>query len=140
MKHYDYLIVGSGLFGAVFAHEAAKHGMKCLVLEKRSHTGGNIYCAKIEDVIVHQYGAHIFHTNSKRIWEYVNDLTEFNRFTNSPIANYHGEIYNMPFNMNTFSKMWAFYSGRGKGENCTAACQDNGNSRQSGRTGDQSCR
>lgn len=110
MKHYDYLIVGSGLFGAVFAHEAAKHGMKCLVLEKRSHTGGNIYCAKIEDVIVHQYGAHIFHTNSKRIWEYVNDLTEFNRFTNSPIANYHGEIYNMPFNMNTFSKMWGVFT------------------------------
>ena len=110
MKKYDFLIVGSGLFGAVFAHEAAKQGKKCLVLEKRDHIGGNIYCAQIADVTVHQYGAHIFHTNNKRVWEYVNALAEFNRFTNSPIANYHGEIYNMPFNMNTFSKMWGVFT------------------------------
>ena len=104
--HYDYLIVGSGLFGAVFACEAMKRGKKCLVLEKRAHVGGNIYCENIEGVTVHRYGAHIFHTGSKEIWDYVNKLATFNRYTNSPIANYHGEIYNMPFNMNTFNKMW----------------------------------
>ena len=101
MREYDYLIVGSGLFGAVFAHEASKKGKKCLVIEKRDHTGGNIYCEEINGVTVHKYGAHIFHTNSRRVWNYVNDLCEFNRYTNSPVANYHGELYNMPFNMNT---------------------------------------
>lgn len=106
MKKYDYLIVGSGLFGSVFAHEAAKKGKKCLVVEKRSHIGGNIYCEKVEDIIVHKYGAHIFHTSNKQVWDYVTGLVEFNNFINSPVANYHGEIYNMPFNMNTFSKMW----------------------------------
>ncbi len=106
MKHYDYLIVGSGLFGAVFANEAAKAGKTCLVLEKRDHTGGNVHCEKVEDVVVHQYGAHIFHTNNKVVWDYVNELADFNRYTNSPIANYKGEIYNMPFNMNTFRAMW----------------------------------
>lgn len=106
MAEYDYLIVGSGLFGAVFAHEAKKHGKKCLVVEKRNHVGGNVYCESIEGVTVHKYGAHIFHTSNKLVWDYVNNLCEFNRFTNSPIANYKGEIYNMPFNMNTFSKLW----------------------------------
>lgn len=106
MREYDYLIVGSGLFGAVFAHEASKKGKKCLVIEKRDHTGGNIYCEEINGVTVHKYGAHIFHTNSRRVWNYVNDLCEFNRYTNSPVANYHGELYNMPFNMNTFNKLW----------------------------------
>ncbi len=106
IKHYDFLIVGSGLFGAVLAHEVIKRGKSCLVLEKRAQTGGNLHCETVEGVTVHQYGAHIFHTNNKRVWDYVNDLAEFNRYTNSPIANYHGEIYNLPFNMNTFSKMW----------------------------------
>ncbi|MBQ9964565.1 MAG: UDP-galactopyranose mutase [Clostridia bacterium] len=106
MNHYDYLIVGSGLFGAVIAHETAKAGKTCLVLEKRAHTGGNVHCETVEDIIVHQYGAHIFHTNNKDVWDYVNALAEFNRYTNSPIANYKGEIYNMPFNMNTFRAMW----------------------------------
>ena len=106
MKQYDYLIVGSGLFGSVFAHEATKHGKKCLVIDKRSQLGGNIYCEDIEGITVHKYGAHIFHTNDKRVWTYVNDLVEFNRYTNSPVANYYGELYNLPFNMNTFNKMW----------------------------------
>ncbi len=105
-KLYDYLIVGSGLFGGVFAYFAAKHGKKCLVLEKRDHAGGNIYCENIEGINVHMYGAHIFHTSDREVWDFVNSLVEFNRFTNSPIANYKGEIYNMPFNMNTFSRMW----------------------------------
>ncbi len=106
MKHYDYLIVGSGLFGAVFANEAAKAGKTCLVLEKRDHTGGNVHCELVDDIVVHQYGAHIFHTNNKVVWDYVNELADFNRYTNSPIANYNGEIYNLPFNMNTFRAMW----------------------------------
>ena len=110
MKRYDFLIVGSGLFGAVFAHEAAKRGKKCLVLEKRQHTGGNIYCEELAGVTVHRYGAHIFHTDNRRVWEYVNSLTEFNRFTNAPVANYRGEIYNLPFNMNTFNKMWGVFT------------------------------
>lgn len=105
-KPFDYLIVGSGLFGSVFAHEATKLGKNCLVLERRDHIGGNVYCEEVEGVMVHRYGAHIFHTNNKQVWEYVNQFVEFNRFTNSPIANYKGEIYNMPFNMNTFSKLW----------------------------------
>lgn len=106
MKKYDYLIVGSGLWGAVFAHEAMKHGKTCLVVEKRNHIGGNIYCEEQEGVLVHRYGAHIFHTDNTRVWEYVNALSPCNRYTNCPVANYNGEIYNMPFNMNTFNKMW----------------------------------
>lgn len=106
MKPYDYLIVGSGLFGAVFAHEAHKSGKRCLVVEKRPHIGGNIYCEEIDGINVHKYGAHIFHTDNKEIWDYVNRLVEFNRYTNSPIANYNGKLYNLPFNMNTFYQLW----------------------------------
>ena len=103
---YDYLIVGSGLFGAVFAHEAAARGRKCLVIDKRDHIAGNVYTREMEGIHVHQYGAHIFHTNNRKVWEYINQFGEFNRYTNSPVANYHGEIYNLPFNMNTFNRMW----------------------------------
>ncbi len=103
---YDFLIVGSGLFGSVFAHEAIKRGKTCLVVERRSHIGGNIYTEEIEGINVHKYGAHIFHTNNKMVWDYVNELADFNRYTNSPIAVYNDEIYNLPFNMNTFSKLW----------------------------------
>ncbi|HEU9505540.1 TPA: UDP-galactopyranose mutase [Streptococcus pneumoniae] len=103
---YDYLIVGAGLFGAVFAHEAALKGKKVKVIEKRNHIAGNIYTREEEGIQVHQYGAHIFHTSDKEIWEYVNQFAEFNRYTNSPVANYKGEIYNLPFNMNTFNKLW----------------------------------
>lgn len=106
MKKYDYLIVGCGLFGAVFAQEARKKGKTVLFVEKRNHIGGNVYCAEEEGILVHKYGAHIFHTSNKRVWDYVNAFAEFNHFINSPIANYKGEIYNMPFNMNTFSKMF----------------------------------
>lgn len=106
MKKYDYLIVGSGLFGGVFAYLATQKGKKCLVLEKRSEIGGNLHCDDVEGIHVHKYGAHIFHTSNKMVWDFVNSLVEFNRFTNSPMANFHGEIYNMPFNMNTFNKMW----------------------------------
>lgn len=106
MKPFDYLIVGSGLFGAVFAHEAHKAGKKCLVIEKRAHTGGNIYCQEVNEIHVHQYGAHIFHTDNKEVWNYVNELVEFNRYTNCPVANYKGELYNLPFNMNTFYQLW----------------------------------
>lgn len=106
MKKYDYVIVGSGLFAGTFAYAATTNGKKCLVIEKRSNLGGNIYCEKIEGIHVHTYGPHIFHTSNRKVWEFVNALVSFNRFTNSPIANYHGEIYNMPFNMNTFNKMW----------------------------------
>jgi UDP-galactopyranose mutase len=105
-KKYDYLIIGSGLFGATFAHEMKKAGKRCLIIDKRDHSGGNIHCKKIEDINVHWYGAHIFHTNDKFLWDYVNQFTEFNRYTNSPIANYKGELYNLPFNMNTFYKLW----------------------------------
>ena len=103
---YDYLIVGSGLFGAVFAYEAKRRGKKCLVIEKRKHIGGNIYCEEMEGIQVHRYGAHIFHTSDKKIWEYMNQFAEFNHYINSPIAVYKDELYNLPFNMNTFSKMW----------------------------------
>ncbi|MGN1015263.1 MAG: UDP-galactopyranose mutase [Butyricicoccus sp.] len=103
---YDYLIVGAGLFGCVFAHEANKRGKTCLVVEKRPHIGGNCYTETVEDIHVHTYGAHIFHTSDRKVWEYINQFAEFNNYVNSPIANYHGEIYNMPFNMNTFSKLW----------------------------------
>lgn len=103
---YDYLIVGAGLFGAVFAHEAKKKGKKCLVVDKRPHIGGNIYTENVEGIAVHRYGAHIFHTSNKEVWDYVQQFAEFNRYTNSPVANFHGEIYSMPFNMYTFNKMW----------------------------------
>ena len=103
---YDYLIVGAGLFGAVFAHEAKGRGKRCLVIDRRSHTGGNIHCMDVDGINVHQYGAHIFHTSNKDVWEYVNKLVEFNRFTNSPVANYKGKLYNLPFNMNTFYQLW----------------------------------
>ncbi len=103
---YNYLVVGAGLYGAVFAHEAAKAGKKVLVIDKRPHIGGNVYTENVEGINVHVYGAHIFHTNDKKIWDYVNQFAEFNRFTNSPIANYHGELFSLPFNMYTFNKMW----------------------------------
>jgi len=105
-KKYDYLIVGSGLYGATFAHLAAKRGKHCLVIDKRSHLGGNLYCENVEGINVHKYGAHIFHTNNKQVWDFVNSIVEFNRYTNSPIANYKGKLYNLPFNMNTFYQMW----------------------------------
>lgn len=106
MSKYDYLIVGSGLFGSIFAYEANKRGKKCLVIDKRNHIAGNIYTKEVEGINVHEYGAHIFHTSNKEVWEYINQFAEFNRYTNSPVANYKGEIYNMPFNMNTFNKLW----------------------------------
>lgn len=106
MTRYDYLIVGSGLFGATFAHLAKQKGKRCLVVDKRTHLGGNIYCEKIESINVHKYGAHIFHTSNKDIWDFVNSIVEFNRYTNSPVANYKGKLYNLPFNMNTYYQMW----------------------------------
>ena len=105
-QRYDYLIVGSGLFGATFAYLAHKQGKKCLVIDKRPHIGGNIYCEQIEGINVHKYGAHIFHTSNKEVWDFVNAIVEFNRYTNSPVANYKGKLYNLPFNMNTFYQMW----------------------------------
>lgn len=106
MKHYDYLVVGSGLFGAVFTHFAIKAGKSVLVLEKRSHIGGNVFTESVEGINVHRYGAHIFHTSDKEVWDFVNEFAEFNNYVNSPVANYNGELYNLPFNMNTFSKLW----------------------------------
>ena len=106
MKEYDYLIVGSGLFGATFAYMARRAGKKCLVIDKRNHLGGNVYCENIDGINVHKYGAHIFHTSNKATWDFVNSLVEFNRYTNSPVANYRGQLYNLPFNMNTFYQMW----------------------------------
>ena len=106
MSQYDYLIVGAGLYGAVFAREAKKAGKSCLVIDKRDHIAGNIYTQEMEGIQVHRYGAHIFHTNNRQVWEYLGQFAEFNRYTNSPVANYKGEIYNMPFNMNTFNKLW----------------------------------
>ena len=103
---YDYLIVGSGLFGCVFAHEMTKKGKKCLVIERRDHIGGNVYTEEKENINIHKYGAHIFHTSNKEVWNYINQFAEFNRYTNSPVANYKGELYNLPFNMNTFYQMW----------------------------------
>ena len=105
-KQYDYLIVGAGIYGATFACMAHRQGKRCLVIDKRSHLGGNIYCENIEGINVHKYGAHIFHTSNKKVWEFVNSIVEFNRYTNSPIANYKGKQYNLPFNMNTFYQMW----------------------------------
>ena len=106
MEKYDYLIVGSGLFGATFAYKAKQAGKKCLVIDKRPHLGGNVYCEKVEGINVHKYGAHIFHTSDKEVWDFVNSIVEFNRYTNSPVANYKGKLYNLPFNMNTFYQMW----------------------------------
>ena len=106
MEKYDYLIVGSGLYGAIFAYEAKKRGKKVLVIEKRNHIGGNIYTEQIEGINVHKYGAHIFHTSNKKVWDYINQFAEFNRYTNSPVARYKNELYNMPFNMNTFHELW----------------------------------
>ena len=103
---YDYLVVGAGLYGAVFAQEAKRAGKSVLVIDKRPHVAGNIYTEKIEGIHVHRYGAHIFHTNNKQVWEYITQFADFNRFTNSPVANYKGELYSMPFNMYTFNKMW----------------------------------
>ena len=103
---YDYLIVGSGLFGSVFAHEMTKKGKNCLIIERRDHIGGNVYTEEKEGINVHKYGAHIFHTSNKEVWNYINQFAEFNRYTNSPVANYKGELYNLPFNMNTFYQMW----------------------------------
>lgn len=105
-KQYDYLIVGAGIYGATFACMAHRHGKRCLVIDKRNHLGGNIYCENIEGINVHKYGAHIFHTSNKKVWDFVNSIVEFNRYTNSPIANYKGKQYNLPFNMNTFYQMW----------------------------------
>lgn len=105
-QKYDYLIIGSGLYGATFAYCAKRIGKRCLVIDKRPHLGGNLYCEKIEGINVHKYGAHIFHTSNKEVWDFVNSIVEFNRYTNCPVANYKGEIYNLPFNMNTFSRLW----------------------------------
>ena len=110
MKKYDYLIVGAGLFGATFAYEMTKQGKKCLVIDRRNHIGGNIYCENINGINLHKYGAHIFHTSDKEIWEYVNKFAEFNNYINSPVANYKGELYNLPFNMNTFYKLWGVFT------------------------------
>jgi UDP-galactopyranose mutase len=104
---YDYLIVGSGLFGATFAYFAHKHGKRCLVIDKRPQLGGNVYCENIEGINVHKYGAHIFHTSNKKVWDFVNSIVPFNRYTNSPVANFHGKLYNLPFNMNTFAELWS---------------------------------
>ena len=106
MQNFDYLIVGSGLYGSTFAYFATQAGSKCLVIDKRNHLGGNVYCESIEGINVHKYGAHIFHTDNKKVWDFVNSIVPFNRYTNSPIANYKGELYNLPFNMNTFCRMW----------------------------------
>ena len=106
VRKYDYLIVGSGLYGATFAYFAKLHNKKCLVIDKRNHLGGNLYCEQVEGINVHKYGAHIFHTNNKKVWQFVNSIVEFNRYTNSPVANYKGVLYNLPFNMNTFYQMW----------------------------------
>ena len=106
MKHYDYLIVGAGLFGATFAYRARQAGKRCLVIDKRPQVGGNLYCEEMEGIHVHKYGAHIFHTSNKEVWNFVNSIVEFNRYTNSPVANYKGKLYNLPFNMNTFYQMW----------------------------------
>ena len=106
MKQYDYLIVGAGLFGATFAYLAKQAGKRCLIIDKRQHTGGNAYCEDVDGIHVHIYGAHIFHTKNKEIWDFANSLVTFNRYTNSPIANYKGRLYNLPFNMNTFYQIW----------------------------------
>ena len=120
---YDYLIVGSGLYGAVFAHEMKKAGRSVLVLEKREHTGGNVYCQEKEGINIHVYGAHIFHTNDREVWDYVQQFVEFNNYVNSPVANYKGELYNLPFNMNTFSKMWGVATPKEAAEKIAEQCR-----------------
>lgn len=120
---YDYLIVGSGLYGAVFAHEMKKAGRSVLVLEKREHTGGNVYCQEKEGINIHVYGAHIFHTNDREVWDYVQQFVEFNNYVNSPVANYKGELYNLPFNMNTFSKMWGVSTPKEAAEKIAEQCR-----------------
>ena len=107
---YSYLIIGSGLFGAVFANEAKEQGESVLIVEHRNHTGGNLYCQNMDGINIHQYGAHIFHTDDKEIWDYVNRFVPFNNFVNSPIANYHGVLYHLPFNMHTFTEMWGIFT------------------------------
>lgn len=124
-KKYDFLIVGAGLYGSVFAYEVKKRGKTCLIIDKRDHIAGNIYTEKIEGINVHKYGAHIFHTNKREVWDYVNNFSEFNRYTNSPIANYNGEIYNLPFNMNTFNKMWGVETPEEAKEKIRKQCIDN---------------
>ena len=110
MKTYDYIIVGAGLYGATFAYKAKQENKKCLVIDKRSHLGGNIYCEKTEGINVHKYGAHIFHTSNEEVWDFVNSIVKFNRYTNCPVACYKGKLYNLPFNMNTFYQMWGTIS------------------------------
>ena len=120
---YDYLIVGAGLFGSTFAHFARQQGKRCLVIDKRNHLGGNLYCETVEGIDVHKYGAHIFHTNSKQVWNFVNSFVEFNRYTNSPVADYQGKLYNLPFNMNTFYQMWGGdHTGCGSNQIRRTAC------------------
>lgn len=126
MTHYDYLIVGSGLFGAVFAHEMKKAGKSCLVLERRDHAGGNVYCEEKEGIRIHKYGAHIFHTSNTEVWDYVNQFVEFNNYVNSPVANYKGELYNLPFNMNTFAKMWGVVTPKEAAEKISEQRQEAG--------------
>lgn len=123
-KKYDFLIVGAGLYGSVFANEAKKRGKECLIIDKRDHIAGNIYTKNIENINVHKYGAHIFHTNNREVWDYVNNFAEFNRYTNSPVANYFGEIYNLPFNMNTFNKMWGVITPDEAREEIKKQCMD----------------
>ena len=124
MKTYDYLIVGSGLFGATFAHFARMQGKRCLVIDKRQQLGGNVYCERVEGINVHKYGAHIFHTSNKEVWDFVNDLVPFNRYTNSPIANFHGKLFNLPFNMNTFHQMWGCSTPSEAKEIIHSQCED----------------
>lgn len=126
MTTYDYLIVGSGLFGAVFAHEMKKAGKSCLVLERRDHAGGNVYCEEKEGIRIHKYGAHIFHTSNTEVWKYVNQFVEFNNYVNSPVANYKGELYNLPFNMNTFAKMWGVVTPKEAAEKISEQRQEAG--------------
>lgn len=126
MKIYDYLIVGSGLFGSIFAYEASQQGKKCLVIDKRNHIGGNIYTKEIEGINVHKYGAHIFHTSNREVWEYIQKFAEFNRYTNSPIAKYKNEVYNMPFNMNTFNKLWGVVTPKEAKEKIQEQIQESG--------------
>ena len=123
---YDYLIVGSGLYGAVFAHEAKKAGKSVLVIDKRPNIAGNVYTENIEGINVHKYGAHIFHTNNKRVWDYITQFAEFNRFTNSPVANYKGELYSLPFNMYTFNKMWGVVTPEEASEKIAEQRKNNG--------------
>ena len=134
MYQYDYLIVGAGLYGAVMAHELHKKGKHCLVIDRRDHIAGNIYCEEIEGIHVHKYGAHIFHTSNQKVWEYINQFAEFNNYINSPIAVYKDELYNLPFNMNTFSKMWGI-RGSERNDCKTGGRMSDYRAKESGRTG-----